>query len=229
MGSVQDFGEMCPVCGKNAFASDYYYKTGEDYSTCLYCGYSHKLHIKRDGEGTAIFEPKCSLSLPCDDLVLVECSLDSPRQVDSDFSVIRPVPADMTTKELYSYLNSPPSGILRFVCLRQQDGTFQQVSYRLTDMTIENMRFQALDVCWLEEESGGYGMLRVTKDGGISAWYSLDKDTSIEDMLKELPEHEGLSAVGVKFSEPGKNPTFYGITEAEWLKLTVDEETEAVQ
>lgn len=226
MGSVQNFGEKCPVCGKNALASDYYYKTGEDYSTCLYCGYSHKLHIKRDGEGTAIFEPKCSLSLPCDDLVLVECSLDSPRQVDSDFSVIRTVPADMTTGELYNYLNSPPSGSLHLVCLRQPDGTFQQVSYCLTDMSIENKHFQALDVCWLSEEYGGYGMLRVTEDGCISAWYSLDKDSSVEEMLKEISEKGTMAAVGVKFSEPGKNPTFYGITEEEWLKFTVCEDAE---
>jgi len=94
-------------------------------------------------------------------------------------------------------------------------------------MSIENKHFQALDVCWLSEEYGGYGMLRVTEDGGISAWYSLDKDSSVEEMLKEISKKGPMTAIGVKFSEPGKNPTFYSITEKEWLKLTVDKTAEA--
>lgn len=222
MGSVQDFGGKCPVCEKNTLVSDYYYRTGEEYLTCLYCGYAHSTKIKYNEQGQVIRETKHSIDLPCNDLVLAECSLDSSRQSEADFSGIFPVPADMTTEELYNYLNSPPSGTLRFVYLRRSDGTLQQVSYRLTEMTIENQHFQASDVCWEVQESGGYGVLR-TEVNGIGHWYSLDENASITKIMEQLPEQERTSAFGVKFAERGKNPEFYGITGAEWCKRTVDD------
>tara|TARA_R110000868_G_C10799565_1_gene756959 strand:+ start:83 stop:481 length:399 start_codon:yes stop_codon:yes gene_type:complete len=44
MGSVLDFID-CPNCGKEAM-SDYYYKTGEEYTNCNNCGYHYSATIK---------------------------------------------------------------------------------------------------------------------------------------------------------------------------------------
>lgn len=43
MGSVIDYF-ACPNCGQDAF-SDFYYKTGEEYVHCSYCGYHHTAEI----------------------------------------------------------------------------------------------------------------------------------------------------------------------------------------
>jgi len=44
MGSVIDYVD-CPNCGNEA-ADDYYYKTGEEYINCCYCGYHKSISIK---------------------------------------------------------------------------------------------------------------------------------------------------------------------------------------
>ena len=222
MGSVIDYGWKCPVCGKNAVVSDYYYKTGEDYQTCRYCGYYHAIHIKRDEHGNYERELTHSVKLPCDDLVLAESAIHSPRKVKADFLDIRPFPVEMTADELYKYLNDSSLETIRGVYLRQPNDSFLQISYHLTQMTNENGVFQAKDVVWEEKDSGGYGVLRINDDVGTTV-YSLEKGTSVEKMLEELPEDVRASATGVSFSERGMNPTFYNTTEADWLSLTVDD------
>ena len=44
MGSVIDYIQ-CPNCGQEAF-SDFYYKTGEEYTNCEHCGYHYSAQIK---------------------------------------------------------------------------------------------------------------------------------------------------------------------------------------
>ncbi len=44
MGSIIDYQE-CPNCKMEA-ASDYYYKTGEEYMNCPHCGYHYSATIK---------------------------------------------------------------------------------------------------------------------------------------------------------------------------------------
>ena len=43
MGSVIDYID-CPRCGNEAH-DEFYYKTGEEYTTCTHCGYSRKFYI----------------------------------------------------------------------------------------------------------------------------------------------------------------------------------------
>ena len=51
MGSVMDWGD-CPRCKSvESYMSDFYYKTGEEYSYCSECGYSKEMSFKRDGNG----------------------------------------------------------------------------------------------------------------------------------------------------------------------------------
>lgn len=44
MGSVMDYIE-CPNCGQEAF-TDFFYKTGEEYTNCGSCGYHKSVTIK---------------------------------------------------------------------------------------------------------------------------------------------------------------------------------------
>jgi len=52
MGSVIDYID-CPNCGHEAF-SDYYYKTGEEYTSCNHCGYHRSSSLKRDESGKLV-------------------------------------------------------------------------------------------------------------------------------------------------------------------------------
>jgi len=44
MGSVIDYID-CPHCGEEAY-NDFYYKSGEEYTNCIHCGYQHSVTIK---------------------------------------------------------------------------------------------------------------------------------------------------------------------------------------
>lgn len=49
MGSVINYKE-CPNCKEEAF-SEFYYKTGEEFTGCSSCGYSHTIRLKnRSGD-----------------------------------------------------------------------------------------------------------------------------------------------------------------------------------
>ena len=48
MGSVQEYGLKCPICGKNRLLSDYYYQTQEHYEFCEACGFQQSITILRD-------------------------------------------------------------------------------------------------------------------------------------------------------------------------------------
>jgi hypothetical protein len=54
MGSVIDYIE-CPNC-KHEAADDFNYKTGEEYTFCTNCGYSHTFFLKRDEDGEIVTE-----------------------------------------------------------------------------------------------------------------------------------------------------------------------------
>jgi len=48
MGSGQDW-VTCPKCKEEGtYGRNYYYKSGEEYCTCLHCGYTHNIYLKRD-------------------------------------------------------------------------------------------------------------------------------------------------------------------------------------
>jgi len=54
MGSVQEYGLKCPICGKNRLLSDYYYKTQEHYEFCEACGFQQSITILRDDAGNVM-------------------------------------------------------------------------------------------------------------------------------------------------------------------------------
>ncbi len=54
MGSVQESGLKCPICGKNRLLSDYYYKTQEHYEFCEACGFQQSITILRDDAGNVM-------------------------------------------------------------------------------------------------------------------------------------------------------------------------------
>lgn len=221
MGSVQNFGERCPVCGKNAVASDYYYRTGELFCNCMYCGYHHSNRIKYGEDNKPVFELKHSLDLSSGKVLLGASSLESPRKCESDFSDIRAIPEDMTTEGLYEFLNNPPSGVFHAVYLKKEDGTFEQISWRLTDMSISEGKFEARDVVWEVEDAGGYGVLRLTCNG-ISHIYTLGEGETPENLMKEMTPEQKKNAMGVIFHERGKDPEYIGISAEEWEHMTVE-------
>jgi hypothetical protein len=75
MGSVIDYIE-CPNCEQEAF-SDYYYKTGEQYTNCNSCGYHYSFIIKRDEEGKMIKKDE-SKDFAVDNVVREENELNNP-------------------------------------------------------------------------------------------------------------------------------------------------------
>jgi ribosomal protein L37E len=61
MGSVIDHID-CPNCGEEAW-SDFYYKTGEEYTFCNHCGYNKSITIKnRDKKLTELTEDDWDIS-----------------------------------------------------------------------------------------------------------------------------------------------------------------------
>ena len=52
MGSVIDYID-CPNCGNEAYM-DFYYKTGEEYVNCSYCGYRKSSVLKRNEAGELV-------------------------------------------------------------------------------------------------------------------------------------------------------------------------------
>jgi len=61
MGSVIDHID-CPHCGEEAW-SDFYYKTGEEYTFCNHCGYNKSITIKnRDKKLTELTEDDWDIS-----------------------------------------------------------------------------------------------------------------------------------------------------------------------
>jgi Zn ribbon nucleic-acid-binding protein len=75
MGSVIDYID-CPNCKQEAF-SDYYYRTGEQYVNCAYCGYHYSVSIKRDENGNMIKLDE-SKELAVDNVVREEFIIDKP-------------------------------------------------------------------------------------------------------------------------------------------------------
>ena len=61
----------CPTCGSDNCFEDFYYKTGEMYSSCPECGFYHNVHYKRDDEGNLIKKDD-SRGLEYDNLIVVE-------------------------------------------------------------------------------------------------------------------------------------------------------------
>ena len=53
MGSVISDIE-CPRCKSENCSEEFYYKTGEEYISCLDCGYHRTFHYRRDSEGNFI-------------------------------------------------------------------------------------------------------------------------------------------------------------------------------
>jgi hypothetical protein len=75
MGSVLDYIE-CPNCQKEAY-SDYYYKTGEEYTNCQNCGYHYSATYKTDKEGKYVTKDG-SENYTFDNLIMEEKELKNP-------------------------------------------------------------------------------------------------------------------------------------------------------
>lgn len=56
MGSVTNFDEKCPRCGKNNMFEDYYYKTGEGSYSCNACGMYHRAFFKHNHDGNVVMK-----------------------------------------------------------------------------------------------------------------------------------------------------------------------------
>jgi hypothetical protein len=70
MGSVISYVE-CPRCKSESCFVDFYYKTGEFFSSCPDCGYHRSAFYKRDDKGKLIKLDE-SKGLEYDNLIMVE-------------------------------------------------------------------------------------------------------------------------------------------------------------
>jgi hypothetical protein len=61
----------CPTCGSDNCFEDFYYKTGEMYSSCPECGFYHNVFYKRDENGTLIKKDE-NLGFEFNNLIMVE-------------------------------------------------------------------------------------------------------------------------------------------------------------
>ncbi len=221
MGSVQNFGEVCPVCGKRALVTDYYYRTDEEYDNCMYCGWHKSVEIKRDDAGKFMHKTSLVAPLPDDRLILGEFRYENGKpHTISDLSSFYPVPAEMDTDRLYDTLNNAVDGTCRMIFLVQEDKTLVPVSYHLTKMTVKDSTFTAEDVIWEQEEYGGYGLLCVDLPH-MTRMHPLQKNDDLEQILQEMPAEDREHAYGVKLDENHANPTFINTSKEAWASMTI--------
>lgn len=98
MGSVQEFDQKCPICGKMKYLTDYYYKTHESYGYCEACGFGQSISLMHDDTGAVL--TRKAASYPIDGrLKIVTKNLDSGEILQE--VAIR---ADMSADEIYQHL-----------------------------------------------------------------------------------------------------------------------------
>lgn len=144
MGSVQEFGLKCPICGKNRLLSDYYYKTQEYYEFCEACGFQQSIAILRDDAGNAV--RRAVGSYPLDgSLCLVLKNAETKEVLEKT-----PIRPDMSEDEIYSALSRWSPGTFCGIYL---DGDFEHLKFhRLSSFRMEaldgGVRFIVSDPIW---------------------------------------------------------------------------------
>ena len=144
MGSVQESGLKCPICGKNSLFSDYRYKTQERHEFCGACAFQQSITILRDEAGNIIrrevgsYPLNGSLCLVLKDAETKEVLKKTP---------IRP---DMSEDEIYSALNQCSRGAFCGIYL---DGDFEHLKFHyLSSFCMKDMdgevRFIVSDPIW---------------------------------------------------------------------------------
>ena len=144
MGSVQEWGLRCPICGKYSLFSDYRYKTQERYEFCEACAFHQSITILRDDAGNIIRREVGSYPLN-GSLCMVLKKGDTQEVVKKT-----PIRPDMTEDEIYSTLNDRTQG---GYCGIYLDGDFEHmIFHRLSSFCMKNMdgemRFIVSDPIW---------------------------------------------------------------------------------
>lgn len=144
MGSVQESGLKCPICGKNRLLSDYYYKTQEHYEFCEACGFQQSITILRDDAGNVMRREVGSYPLD-GSLCLVLKNAETKEVLEK--TPIRPA---MSEDEIYSALNRWRRGISCGIYL---DGDFEHLKFhRLSSFCMKEIdgtvRFIVSDPIW---------------------------------------------------------------------------------
>lgn len=189
MGSVQGW-YTCPKCGQdNVYSSDYYYKSGEEYCHCLYCGAYHNVFLLVDEEtGKMIFKPKYHLPLAKGKVYFgVE-----PRESKGKIQVA-PVLESDTTEVINNFCNMAwlnaeereelakdarlaPLMIQRGhvnIFLSKKNG-YEPLSLLNTELEIKDGYLDVSECPYMCEQGGGFGI--VTKETGHGyTSYSLAK------------------------------------------------------
>lgn len=144
MGSVQESGLKCPICGKNKLLSDYYYKTQERYEFCEACAFQQSITILRDDTGNIIRREVGRYPLD-GSLCLVLKNADTNEVMKKT-----PIRSGMSKDEIYSALNQWSR---RAFCGIYLDGDFEHLKFhRLSSFCMEDMdggaRFIVSDPIW---------------------------------------------------------------------------------
>ena len=178
MGSVQGW-YTCPKCGQdNVYSSDYYYKSGEEYCHCLYCGAYHNVFLSVDEEtGHMIFKPKYHLPLSAGNVFF------GTELKDTKETRVTPVLEADTTETVnlfcdFAWLSEEERMQLakesRFLPLIIQNGrrniflknaeSYEPLDLVNTKLSISNGYLDVEECPYIDEQGGGFGI--VTKRVG---------------------------------------------------------------
>lgn len=216
MGSVQEYGIKCPVCGHPALMRDFYYKTGEESCFCRCCGYSKNLSWKKSDDGKPVLEVIDTLDLSKDRVVFGVPSAIGEDGLFTRIDKAEAVEPGMDQDALTGMLRSSLSAWL----FRQLPGGYEQVSFtRYGAARIDGTKLEILEPALEEHEHGGYGIIRMgDAQEGIVALYSLDEGATLESAIEAIPEKDKKSILSIAvFSPRGKDPVFYEDTAEDWF------------
>lgn len=214
MGSVQYFGEKCPVCGHNDLSYEYYYKTCEESYFCLCCGYAKNVHWKRDADRKLDRRLTQTIDLR-KSLVYIGTAdqVSDNGKVTQLGSPVR-VTSDMTQEVLNKALHDNYDSDI-FLQLPEEYRRLATSLY--VQFIVEKGQLSVLEPEMIVEEKGGYGLLCL-ESGSCTALYSLTEDSTIESILSSMEEGDKSKIKAlVIFSPRGENPIFYNTTPEEWF------------
>ena len=202
MGSVTDFVD-CPKCKKaGVYARDYYYKSGEEYCTCMHCGYTHNVSLKYDDNNRLVREKSAEYDLNKGNVFYVMKTINYQTKKERivcekvmgiheteqdvlDFIHIRQsktIPEKF--KEFISCVDLKEDEYLSCNLYVKEENEYKQLWYHITELKNNNGILEVWDAVWETEESGGFGMLCLKTEFG-SVGYSL-KEGDVPEITEDV-------------------------------------------
>lgn len=217
MGSVIDV-KTCPKCGRETLATDYYYRSGEEYAFCKCCGYGYS-YTKKE-EPVRVHTKIADLILQRETLDYTE-SLWDPKTT-ATYEAVSPEQARKWLEKGLSRLDEFATRSIGenmsmrcWLVYKREDGEYKAVS---PNYELDGDDVISLYADYEHKENGGFGVASI-KQGIAHGLYRLKEDISKEELKVYLDAVEKADEGYVALFKNGKFEVLAGEEEFEQQAL----------